>query len=170
MNYGFFYRGLPAILEGYSDTNWISDSVEIKSTTGYVFTLGGGAIAWKSTKQTLISRSTMESEFIALEVTSSEAGWLKNFLAEIPIGTKPTPSVSIHCDCKSAIDNAKKARYSGKNRHIRMKHDVIKQLLRNGVISIDFVKSEGNLADPLTKPLGRKMILETSREMGLVSL
>ncbi|CAH9068398.1 unnamed protein product [Cuscuta epithymum] len=170
MNYGIFYRGLPAVLEGYSDANWVSDSDEIKSNTGYIFTLGGGAIMWKSTKQSLISRSTMESELIALEVTSSEVEWLKNFLAEIPVGTKPTPSVSILCDCQSAINTAKKMCYNGKNRHIRLRHKVIKRLLKNGIISINFVRSEGNLADPLTKALGRKMISETSREMGLVSL
>ena len=46
----------------------------------------------------------------------------------------------------------------------------MKQLLKSGTISIDYVKSEQNLADPLTKPLGRKMIVETSRGMGLKSL
>ena len=69
MNYGILYSGFPIMLEGYNDANWISDSDEIKSTSGYVFTLGGGAIAWKSSKQTLIATSTMESEFIAHEST-----------------------------------------------------------------------------------------------------
>ena len=61
------------MLEGYNDANWIFDLDEIKSTSGYVFTLGGGAIAWKSSKQTLIATSTMESEFIALEYGGKEA-------------------------------------------------------------------------------------------------
>ena len=50
MNYGILYSGFPAVLEGYSDANWISDSDETKSTSGYIFTLGGGAISWKSAK------------------------------------------------------------------------------------------------------------------------
>ena len=50
MNYGILYSGFPAVLEGYNDANWISDSDEIKSTSGYVFTLGGGVVAWKSSK------------------------------------------------------------------------------------------------------------------------
>ena len=124
-------------------------------------------MAWKSTKQSIIARSTMESKFIALELTGSEAEWLKNFLAEIPLGIKPTPSVSMHCDCKSAITIAKNKTFNGKNRHIRLRHNVIKQLLKDGIISIDYVKSEVNLADPLTKPLPRKQILETSRGIGL---
>ena len=81
MNYGILYNGFPVVLEGYSNANWISYSNEIKSTSGYVFTLGGGTVAWKSTKQTLIVTSTMESEFIALKSTGKEAEWLRNFLS-----------------------------------------------------------------------------------------
>ena len=47
MNYGILYSGYPAVLEGYSDANWILDSDEIKSTSDYIFTLGGGVVAWK---------------------------------------------------------------------------------------------------------------------------
>jgi len=93
------YRGFPTVLEGYSDANWISDSDETKCTSGYVFTLGGDAVTWRSARQTIIARSTMESEFVALKMAGSEAEWLKNFLANIPLGMKRTPSVSIHCDC-----------------------------------------------------------------------
>ena len=170
MDYAIKYSGFPAVLEGYSDANWISDSDETKSTSGYVFTLGGGAVTWRSARQTIIARSTMESEFVALEMAGSEAEWLKNFLANIPLGMKPTPSVSMHCDCQSAIAIAKNKSYNGKNRHIQLRHNLVKQLLKSGTISIDYVKSERNLADPLTKPLGRKMILETSRGMGLKPL
>nr|KYP36589.1 Retrovirus-related Pol polyprotein from transposon TNT 1-94 [Cajanus cajan] len=167
MDYGIEYSGFPAVLEGYSDANWISDSDETKSTSYYVFTLGGGAISWRSVRQSIIARSTMESEFVALEMTSTEAEWLRNFLANIPLGMKPTPSVSIHCDNQSAIAIAKNKSYNGKNRHIQLRHNIVKKLLKDGTISINYVKSEGNLADPLTKPLGRKMIYETSRGMGL---
>jgi hypothetical protein len=55
INYGMRY---PAILDGYSDVNWISNTNDIKSTSGYVFTLGGVAISWKSSKQTCVARFT----------------------------------------------------------------------------------------------------------------
>ena len=67
IDYGLMYFGYPSVLEGYSNANWISDFDELKSTSGYVFILVGGAISWKSTKQTCIARPTMELEFIALE-------------------------------------------------------------------------------------------------------
>jgi len=112
----------------------------------------------------------MESEFVALETAGSEAEWLKNFLANIPLGMKPTPSISIHCDCQLAIAIAKNKNYNEKNKHIQLRHNLVKQLLKSGIISTDYVRSEQNLADPLTKPLGRNMILETSRGMGLKPL
>ena len=49
-SYGIHYTGYPKVLAGYSDSNWISDANEIKTTSGYVFTHGGGAVSWKSCK------------------------------------------------------------------------------------------------------------------------
>ncbi|XP_057468692.1 uncharacterized protein LOC130757890 [Actinidia eriantha] len=66
-DFGLHYTKFPAVLEGYCDANWISDMKDSKSTSGYVFVLGGAAVSWKSSKQTCIARSTMESEFIALD-------------------------------------------------------------------------------------------------------
>ncbi|XP_074289293.1 secreted RxLR effector protein 161-like [Silene latifolia] len=79
------YGKFPAVLEGYCDANWVAGNDEIHSTSGYVFTLGGGAISWKSAKQTCIASSTMESEFIALELAGQEADWLRNLLADVPL-------------------------------------------------------------------------------------
>jgi len=67
------FNKFPTVLEGYCDANWVSDNDEVSSTSGYVFTHGKGTISWKSTKQTCIARSTMESEFIALELAGQEA-------------------------------------------------------------------------------------------------
>ena len=50
MNYGILYSIFPVVLEGYTDANWIYYSDEIKFTSNYVFTLGGGVVAWKSFK------------------------------------------------------------------------------------------------------------------------
>ena len=72
-NYALHYNRYPAVLEGYSDSNWITGSTETKSTSGYIFTIGEGAISWKSSKQTCIARSTMDSEFIALVKAGEEA-------------------------------------------------------------------------------------------------
>ncbi|KAK8669225.1 hypothetical protein V6N13_106661 [Hibiscus sabdariffa] len=59
-DYGLHYSRDPVVLEGYSDASWIFDIQDTKGTSGYVFTLGGGAVSWKSSRQTIITRSTME--------------------------------------------------------------------------------------------------------------
>ena len=73
MNYVIHYSRHPAVLEGYSYSNWISDIDQIYATSGYVFTLGGGAVSWRSCKHTILTKSTMEAEFTALETASTEA-------------------------------------------------------------------------------------------------
>ncbi|GJV28930.1 retrovirus-related pol polyprotein from transposon TNT 1-94, partial [Tanacetum coccineum] len=72
-DYGLHYDKHPAVIEGYNDANWISDIKDSRSTSGYVFTLGGAAISWKSSKQIVIAKSTMESEFIAIDNCREEA-------------------------------------------------------------------------------------------------
>ena len=123
VDYGIKYSGFPSVLEGYNDANWISNSNKTKSSTYYVLTLGGHTVAWRSARKTFIAGSTMESEFVAPDMVE----WLKNLLANIPLGMKPTPSVSIHCDSQSAIVVTKNKTYNGKNRHIQLKHNVVMQ-------------------------------------------
>jgi hypothetical protein len=73
IDYGIHYSGYPAVLEGYSDANWISDMDELYAMSGYVFTLGGATISWRSCKHTILTRSTMEAELVALDTGTVEA-------------------------------------------------------------------------------------------------
>ena len=102
-NYGLSYCGHLIILEGYCDANWISNIDEVKPTSGYVSTLVGGAISWKSSKQTCIVRSTMESKLVTLEKARSEAGWFRSLLIDIPLYTNSIVFICRHCDCQAAI-------------------------------------------------------------------
>ncbi|GJV97334.1 putative reverse transcriptase domain-containing protein [Tanacetum coccineum] len=88
----------PSELEGYSDASWINHVEDSTLTSGWVFLLGGGAISWASKKQTCITSSTMESEFVALAAAGKEAKWLRNLIHEIPIWPKPIAPISIHCN------------------------------------------------------------------------
>ncbi|GJY11389.1 hypothetical protein Tco_0379574 [Tanacetum coccineum] len=105
----------------------------------------------------------MEAEFVALDKAAEEAEWLRSFLEGIPLWPKPVTAVCIHCDSMAALTRAKNQIYNGKSRHIRRRHNTIKDLLRNGIISIDYVKSKENIADPLTKGLCREQVIFTSR-------
>ena len=109
----------------------------------------------------------MEFEFIALDKAVEEAEWLRNFLEDIHVWSKPVTTICIHCDSMAAQSRAKNNIYNGKSRHIRRGHNTIKQLLSSEVISIQYIKSKENLANPLTKGLPREQVKYTSRVMGL---
>lgn len=166
-NLGIQYSKFPAILEGYTDASWISSAGESKSTSGWLFTLGGGAVSWRSKKQTMITHSTMESEFVALAETGKEAEWLKDLLYEVPLDTKNESSISILCDSQATLARTYSEVYNGKSRRMSLRHDYVRKLIKDGVISLTYVKSSENLADPFTKPLTKELVRLTSSRMGL---
>ena len=109
----------------------------------------------------------MEAEFIALDKAGEEAEWLRNFLEDIPFWPKSLTPIGIHCDSQAAIERAGSVMYNGKSRHIRRRHNTVRQLISSGVISIDYVRSKDNVSDPLTKGLSRELVEKSSRGMGL---
>ncbi|KAJ9554082.1 hypothetical protein OSB04_018127 [Centaurea solstitialis] len=127
----------------------------------------GGAISWASKKQTCITNSTMESEFVALAAVGKEAEWLRNLIYEIPLWSKPIAPFSIHCDSAATLAKAYSQVYNGKSRHLGVRHNMIRDLIMNGVISVEFVKSQQNLADHLTKSLVRDLVHKSVIGMGL---
>ncbi|GJW93418.1 zinc finger, CCHC-type containing protein [Tanacetum coccineum] len=141
MNYGLSYAGYPSMLEGYSDASWINHVEDSSSTSGWVFLLGGGAISWASKKQTCITSSTMESEFVALAAAGNKAESLRNLIHKISIWLKPIALISIHCDSATTLAKAYSQIYNGKSRHLGVRHIMIWELTINGMISIEFVQS-----------------------------
>lgn len=167
INLGLFYNEYPEVLEGYSDASWITSASDNKSTSGWIFIIGRGAVSWSSKKQTCITHSTMESEFIALAAAGKEAEWLRNLLFDIKLWPQPMPSISLYCDSEATLSRAYNKVYNGKSRHISLRHEYVKQLITDGVINVVYVRSNKNLADPLTKGLSRDLVKDTSNGMGL---
>ncbi|KAJ0027938.1 hypothetical protein Pint_36001 [Pistacia integerrima] len=135
-NYGLFCKEYLAVLEGYCDANCNTLSGDSFSTTGYAFVLGGGAIYWKSKKQTIIVNSIMEAELIALASASEKANWLKDLLFDIPFFDKIVSYVLIHCDSTATIGRLRNHFYNDKSRTIRRKHSITRSYLSNGIIHI----------------------------------
>ncbi|GJX28302.1 retrotransposon protein, putative, ty1-copia subclass [Tanacetum coccineum] len=104
-----------------------------------------------------------EAEFVALDKAAEEAEWLRSFQEGIHLWPKPVTAMCINCDSMATLTRAKNHIYNGKSRHIRRRHNTIKDLLRNGIISIDYVKSKENIADPLTKDLCKEQVIFTLR-------
>ncbi|GJS65076.1 zinc finger, CCHC-type containing protein [Tanacetum coccineum] len=99
----------------------------------------------------------MDSEFVALAAAGKEVEWLRNLIHEIPIWLKPIALISIHCDSAATLAKAYSQIYNGKSRHLGVRHSMIRELIMNGVISIEFVRSQHNLAGHLTKALARDL-------------
>lgn len=73
--------------------------LQIPMRQNLLVTHGGDAATWKSAKRIIFAKSTGELEFIAIKLGGNETKWLRNIFADIPLGMKPTPFVSMHCDC-----------------------------------------------------------------------
>ncbi|GJV33432.1 zinc finger, CCHC-type containing protein [Tanacetum coccineum] len=98
-----------------------------------------------------------------------EVEWLKNLLLEIPLWVKPIASISIRCDSAATLAKAYSQMYNEKSRHLGVRHSMIRKLITNGLISIEFVRSQQNLADHLTKGLARDLVTKSAEGMGLKS-
>ena len=88
-------------IKGYTDSDFMSDPDDRKSTSGSVFLCNGGATSWKSSKQPIIADSTMEAEYIATSEAVKEALWYKKFVAEF--GVMPSDAIPIYYDNNDAI-------------------------------------------------------------------
>ncbi|GJW39487.1 zinc finger, CCHC-type containing protein [Tanacetum coccineum] len=131
MDYRLACTGYPSVLKGYTDASWISNTKDNSSTSGWIFLLGGGAISWAS----------------------------KNKLASlILLWSKPIAPISIRCDSAATLAKAYSQMYNEKSRHLGVSHSMIRELITNEVISIEFVRSQQNLADHMTKGLVRDLV------------
>ena len=120
-NLGLIYReDTPVVLTGYSDADRAGDVGDRKSTSGYVFLLGGAAISWKSSKQTCVALSTAEAEYVALSAAAQEALWLQQLTSNLL--NKSFRETTILEDNQSAICLAKNQQVHGRTKHIDIKY------------------------------------------------
>ena len=155
---------------GYSDSDFAGCQDSHKSTSGYIYLLAGGAISWKSAKQTLIAPSTMAAEFIACYEASNHRIWLRNFVTRLRIVDNIERPLKLFCDNKSTVLYSNNNRSSTKSKHIDIKFLVVKEIVQIGQISIEHIGTNSMLADPLTKGLPPKVFHEHIAHMGVVYL
>ena len=111
--YDLHYIDYPIVLERYNDANWISNTMNFKSTNRYVFTIDGAVVSWKFSKQTSITGSMMGLEFISLDKAEEEAEWIQNFLKDISYWSKSMSATCFHCDNQSTIRRVQSSRLIG---------------------------------------------------------
>ncbi|XP_033514707.2 secreted RxLR effector protein 161-like [Nicotiana tomentosiformis] len=113
---------------GYTDSDFQSDRDSRKSTLGYVFTLGGGTINWRSIKQSCVSDSTMEAEYVAASEAAKEVVLLGNFLKEFNVVPSVQAPIVLYCDNSDAVANSKEPRSHKMSKHIERKYHLIRDI------------------------------------------
>ncbi|KAJ1599476.1 hypothetical protein NDA14_002818 [Ustilago hordei] len=141
-------------LVAHSNANWASDAtIQRRSTSGSVALVYGNPVAWKSATQKCVSLSAVEAEFIAATEATREVLFLKQLLRSIGIATG-TPTV--YSDNTGCIQVSKDPAQHWKLKHIDTKYHFIRNNVQEGRVQIKYVDTTRNLADVLTKPIGRQ--------------
>jgi hypothetical protein len=149
--------GVEFDVKGYVNTNYKADSDEKKSQTGYVFLVNGGAVSWRSYKQSLKAKSAMESEYIVVADAANEVVWLQKFVIELGVFLGMHDHVHICCDDIATIAKAKELRAHSVDKPILRRYHVIRYYVKDGRIRICKAHTDLNVADPLMKPLPGKI-------------
>jgi hypothetical protein len=114
---------------GYLNSYYVGCVDTRKSTSGFVYLLAGGAVSWKSTKQTIIAASTMEAEFVACFEATIQGLWLQNFILGLGYVDNITKPLKIYCDNSATIFFSKNDQYSKGAKHIEIKYLAVKECL-----------------------------------------
>ena len=138
---------------GYVDASFCTDPDDMKSQTGYVFVVNGGAVSWRSGKQPIVTQSTMESEYVAAADAANEAVWMRKFVIKLGVVPNAQDPLTLFCDNTGAIANMKEPRSHSTAKHILRRFHVIRQYIKEGEVKICKIHTDLNVADPMTKPL-----------------
>jgi hypothetical protein len=137
-------------LQGFVDSDYAGDLDKRRSLTGYVFTVGGCAISWKSSLQATVALSTTEAEYMAISEACKEAIWLRGLYNEL-CGLKVC--VTLFCDSQSAIHLSKDSMYHERTKHIDVKYHFTREVIAQGDIKVVKISTLKNPADMWTKPV-----------------
>ncbi|KAL0550370.1 hypothetical protein IC582_014879 [Cucumis melo] len=139
------------VLSGYSDADWAGDPTDRRSTTGYCFYLGDSLISWRSKKQSVVSRSSTESEYRALADATAELLWLRWLLADM--GVPQQGPTLLHCDNRSAIQIAHNDVFHERTKHIENDCHFIRHHLLSHTLLLQSISTTEQPADIFTKAL-----------------
>ena len=154
ISYGLTYsRDSDLSPSGFVDADYGGCRDTRRSTSGYIFLMAGGPVAWSSKRQATVALSTVEAEYVAMSRCAQQLVWMHSWLDEVEIEYS-VPGI-IKGDNRGAIALTKNTRDHGKIKHIDIRHHYIRELLKTGNIVMEQVPSADNLADILTKPLPR---------------
>mgnify|MGYP002413840545 FL=1 len=170
LDHGLHYPRCPgaAHFVGYSDSDHAGDIDTSKSTSGILLFLGKCLVSWQSVKQQVVALSSCEAEYIAASTACTQALWLARLLGDLLV--QDTRTVQLLVDSKSALALAKNPVFHERSKHIRLRYHFIRSCVEEGSIEASYINTKDQLADLLTKPLGRVKFLELCSRIGMIQL
>ena len=136
-----------------------------RSTTGYVFLVGGGAFSWCSKRQGAVALSSCEAEYYASSQAAMEVAWQRSFLQEI--GMKLEEPITVGSDSQSALNLIGNPVYHEKSKHIGIRFHYVREQVQRKEIEFVYVPTEFQVADSLTKAVPRVKLEYCRRQMGV---
>lgn len=152
-------------IHAYCDADWGSENETRKSRTGYVIVMAGAAVAWCSKRQQIVALSSTEAEYIALSSTVRESLWTLQLRDEIQ--EKSNGVLKIYCDNQSAIKLASGEAYRPRTKHIDIRLHHVRDQINAGVIELEYISTNEQTADALTKAVTGEKTKFCANGMGL---
>lgn len=140
-------------LIGYADADWAACVDDRRSSTGFAFTMNGGAVSWESRKQQTVALSSTEAEYMALTEASKEAMHLQRLTEEMTIANSLT--VLLLNDNIGSQRLAGNPVFHSRTKHIHVQHHFVREALASGEIQLNYLPTDEMPADVLTKGLSR---------------
>jgi hypothetical protein len=167
---GCTYRkgeGEPVLL-GYSDSDHAGDPDDRKSTTGVLFFLGNNVVTWKSQKQKAVAQSSCEAEYMAAGAAACQGVWLSRLLGQLR--GKPPAKFKLLVDNMAAIALIKNPVHYERSKHTDIKYHYIRSCYEEGKLDADYVRTEEQLADILTKGLAYVRFIKLRHLLGIIKV
>jgi hypothetical protein len=152
---------------GYVDADFAGGDLR-KSTSGYIFTLAGGAISWKSSKQTITASLIMQAEFLSCYMAVGQAVWLKKFVPRLRVVDSILRPLTVYYDNKSVVFFSSNNKSSDAAKHIDIKYFVVKDRVQYQTVEIEHISIKQMLVDLLTKGLPPNIFRDHVASMGLL--
>ena len=155
-------------VSGYTDASFQTDKDDYKSQSGYIFLLNGGAVSWKSSKQSTIADSTTEAEYIAASEAAKEAVWMRKFIEELEVVPSIIDPITVYCDNNGAIAQAKEPRSHQRSKLALRGYHLIREIIARNDVKMERVPTNDNVADRITKVLSQSKFEHHLESMGII--
>ncbi|QRW24119.1 Gag-Pol polyprotein/retrotransposon [Rhizoctonia solani] len=152
-------------LTGYVDANYAGNPNTSQSTTGWTFMIGGASIAWSLRKQLTILLSSMEAKYIAAASATRKLIWLCQFLSELNLLPKGPTTLLTNNQLSMAL--AKNPINHQNTKHIQIKHHFICEMIELKEVDLQYILTNKQVANILTKPLRRTKFPSFVADMGM---